>query len=315
MATALHPTSNVSTSNLQTGARVALLGLVINLIVATAKISAGILGNAYVLIADGIESALDIAGSAIIWGGLKVAARPPDATHPYGHGKAEPLAAIIVAFGVLAAALGIAIQSVRELFLPHHGPAPFTLIVLIVVVVVKECLYRYVVRFGRGVESTALQTDAWHHRTDALTSIAAFIGISISLVGGEKWQGADDWAALFACALIGANGYRLLAPALQEIMDTAPRGEIVDLVRAAAASVPGVVEIDKALVRKMGVSFYVDLHVKVDGNISVREGHHIAHEVKRTIQQSDPRIVDALIHIEPARGASRREAVTVPEPD
>jgi cation diffusion facilitator family transporter len=290
-----------SVDNLQTGARVALLGLFINVLVATAKITAGIFGNAYVLIADGIESTLDIAGSVIIWGGLKVAARPPDATHPYGHGKAEPIAAVVVAIGVLVAALGIAVQSVRELFLPHHGPAPFTLVVLIVVVVVKEILYRYVIRLGRDVESTALQTDAWHHRTDALTSIAAFIGISVALIGGEAWQGADDWAALFACGLIGANGYRLLKPALYEIMDTAPRGEIIDRVRTAAAAVSGVIEIDKCFARKMGLSFYVDLHIKVNGNISVREGHDIAHQVKRAIQQTDSRIADVLVHVEPAQ--------------
>jgi cation diffusion facilitator family transporter len=291
---------HASVNNLQTGARVALLGLFINVLVASAKITAGIFGNAYVLIADGIESALDIAGSVIIWGGLKVAARPPDATHPYGHGKAEPIAAVLVAIGVLAAALGIAIQSVRELFRPHHGPAPFTLVVLIIVVMVKEVLYRYVIRLGRDVESTALQTDAWHHRTDALTSIAAFIGISLALIGGKAWQGADDWAAIFACGLIGANGYRLLKPALYEIMDTAPRGEIIDRVRTAAAAVPGVMEIDKCFARKMGLSFYVDLHVKVNGNISVREGHDIAHQVKRAIQETDPRIADVLVHVEPA---------------
>ena len=286
---------------LQTGARVALLGLVINIALAIIKIVAGLLGNAYVLIADGIESALDVGGSVIIWGALKFAARPPDATHPYGHGKAEPFAAIVVSVGVLAAALGLAISSVRELFLPRHGPAPFTLIVLIVAVVVKETMYRYVARIGRNAESTAIQTDAWHHRTDALTSVAAFIGISVALIGGEAWQSADDWAALFACALIGANGYRLLRPALYEILDTAPRGEIIDLVSSAATSVKGVVRIDKALVRKMGLSFYVDLHVEVDGEMSVREGHHIAHEVKRTIQKSDPRIADVLVHIEPAK--------------
>jgi cation diffusion facilitator family transporter len=291
---------HASLNNLQTGARVALLGLAINVLVATAKITAGIFGNAYVLIADGIESALDIAGSAIIWGGLKLAARPPDETHPYGHGKAEPIAAVVVAIGVLAAAIGIAVQSVRELFLPHHGPAPFTLVVLIVVVVVKEVLYRYVIRLGRDVESTALQTDAWHHRTDALTSIAAFIGIFLALIGGKAWQGADDWAALFACGLIGANGYRLLKPALYEIMDTAPRGEIIDRVRTAAAAVSGVIEIDKCFARKMGLSFYVDLHIKVNGNISVREGHDIAHQVKRAIQETDSRIADVLVHVEPA---------------
>lgn len=298
MNSASHP--QPATESLQTGSRVALLGLMINVVLAAIKIAAGLLGNAYVLIADGIESALDVGGSIIIWGALKFAARPPDATHPYGHGKAEPFAAIIVSVGVLAAALGLAISSVRELFLPRHAPAPFTLIVLIVAVVIKEALYRYVVRVGRNAESTAIQTDAWHHRTDALTSIAAFIGISVALIGGEKWQSADDWAALFACALIAGNGYRLLKPALYEILDTAPRGEIVDVVRNAACSVSGVVEVEKTLIRKMGLSFYVDLHVKVNGDISVREGHHIAHEVKRAIQDSDRRIIDVLVHIEPA---------------
>src|SRR5438477_1549788 len=208
------------------GARVALLGLVINVVLASVKIVAGVVGHAYVLIADGIESALDVGGSIVIWGGLTIAARPPDRTHPYGHGKAEPIAAVAVAVGVLVAALGLAIQSVREISLPHHGPAPYTLVVLIVAVIVKETLYRYVIRFGRDLESTAVQTDAWHHRTDAITSVAAFIGISVALIGGQPWQSADDWAALFACALIGANGSRLLRPALYEIMDTAPGGYI-----------------------------------------------------------------------------------------
>ena len=295
---------HASVNNLQIGARIALFGLAVNIMLASVKILAGFFGNAYVLIADGIESAMDVGGSIVIWGGLKVAARPPDRTHPYGHGKAEPIAAVIVAIGVLAAALGLAIQSVREIFLPHHGPAPYTLVVLIVAVIVKEILYRYVIRFGRSVESTAVQTDAWHHRTDAMTSIAAFIGISVALVGGEAWQSADDWAALFACALIGTNGYRLLRPALFEIMDTAPRGKIVDSVRNAAAAVPGVIDVEKCLIRKMGLDFYVDLHVGVNGSISVHEGHAIAHEVKTAIQQRDPRIADVLVHIEPAKAAT-----------
>jgi cation diffusion facilitator family transporter len=295
-----HPTSDAAASNLQAGARVALFGMIVNLVFATAKILGGLIGNAYVLIADGIESALDIAGSLIIWGGLKFAARPPDETHPYGHGKAEPIAAVVVAFGVLAAALGLAIESIREIRTPHHGPAPFTLGILIVVIVVKEILFRYVNRIGRNVESTAVQTDAWHHRSDALTSAAAFIGITAALVGGRGWESADDWAALFACCVIAANGVRLLRPALAEIMDTAPRGEIVDRVRNAAAAVPGVIEIEKSFVRKMGLSFYVDLHVRVDAGITVREGHDIAHEVKRAIQDTDGRIADVLVHIEPA---------------
>jgi cation diffusion facilitator family transporter len=295
------PQSHASRKILQTGARIALLGLVINVVLASAKIVAGVVGHAYVLIADGIESALDVGGSIVIWGGLTFAARPPDQTHPYGHGKAEPIAAAIVSIGVLVAALGLAIQSVREIFLPHHAPAPYTLAILIVVIVIKEILFRYVNRIGRHVESTAVQTDAWHHRSDALTSTAAFIGISVALIGGEAWRSADDWAALFACAVIGANGYRLLRPAFFEIMDTAPGGKIVRSIRRVAASVPGVIQVEKCRARKMGLDFYVDLHVGVDGNMSVHEGHEIAHRVKRAIQQSDSRIADVLVHIEPAQ--------------
>ncbi len=201
---------------------------------------------------------------------------------------------------MLAAALGLAVQSVREIFTPQHAPAPFTLLVLMIVVLVKELLYRSVIRLGRDVESTAVQTDAWHHRTDALTSGAAFIGISIALLGGERWQSADEWAALFACALIAANGYRLLSPALHEIMDTAPRGDMCVEIRAAARRVPGVSGVEKCLVRKMGLYFYVDLHVGVDGAISVRDGHNIAHQVKAAIRATDPRITDVLVHVEPA---------------
>jgi cation diffusion facilitator family transporter len=266
---------------------------------------AGVIGHAYVLIADGIESALDIGGSIVIWGGLTVAARPPDETHPYGHGKAEPIAAIAVALGVLAAATGLAIESVREILTPHHGPAPFTLAILIVVIVVKEILFRYVNRLGRQTESTAVKTDAWHHRSDALTSTAAFVGISAALLGGEAWYSADDWAALFACAVIAANGIRLLLPAFHEIMDTAPGGKIVRSICAIASSVPGVAEVEKCHARKMGLDYYVDLHVGVDGNISVHEGHEIAHRVKSAIQQSDSRIADVLVHIEPAQPQPR----------
>ena len=285
----------------RTGARFALFGLVVNVLLAAAKILAGVIGHAYVLIADGIESALDVGGSIVIWAGLTVAARPPDRTHPYGHGKAEPIAAITVAVGVLAAAVGLAIQSVRGIFLPHHAPAPWTLAVLVLAVVIKETLYRYTIRFGREIESTAVKTDAWHHRMDAMTSIAAFVGISIALIGGEKWRTADNWAALVACAVIAANGVRLALPAFYEIMDTAPGGKIVRSIYNIASSVPGVVEVEKCYARKMGLDYYVDLHVGVNGQISVNEGHEIAHRVKAAIQQSDSRVADVLVHIEPAQ--------------
>ncbi len=277
--------------------RLALLGVFINAVLAVIKITAGIVGNAYALIADGVESMLDIGGSLVIWSGLKLAAKPPDDSHPYGHGKAEPLAAAIVALGVLAAAALLAVESVREILTPHHAPKPFTLFVLVGVIVVKETLFRFVINKADG--STALQTDAWHHRSDAITSLAAFIGISIALIGGPGFETADDYAALLACALIAFNGVRLLIPAVQEVMDTAPPAEITQGIRNEAGKVPGVKAIDLCYVRKMGVDFYVDIHVKVNGSLSVREGHAIAHAVKDRLRLNNPAVRDALVHIEP----------------
>jgi len=294
------PTTVDSTSRrLATGARFALLGIVVNALLAIGKITAGVIGNTYALIADGIESSLDIFGSLAIWFGLKVAAEPPDADHPYGHGKAEPVAAIIVSLVVLGAAIGLAVQSVREILTPHHAPAPFTLAVLVLVVVVKEVLFRKVLAAGQEIDSGAVETDAWHHRSDAITSIAAFIGISIALIGGPGWEPADDWAALFACVLIGYNGWHLLRKALHDVMDPAPAPEMQENVRAIAAAVPGVTALDRCLIRKSGLEYFVDLHVGVDPEMSVREGHRIAHAVRDAIREAHPAINEVLVHLEP----------------
>ena len=281
------------------GAQLALLGVVVNIALAGTKITAGVLGHCYALIADGIESTLDVFGSLLIWLGLKVAAEPPDETHPYGHGKAEPVASVAVALLVIAAAFGLAVKSLHEIITPHHAPAPFTLIVLVLVVLVKETLFRKVARAAESLGSSAVKTDAWHHRSDAITSAGAFIGISIALIGGKGWEPADDWAALFTCGIIGYNGWRLLMPALHEIMDTAPPKALEDQVRAEATAVVGVVEVEKCRVRKMGVDFYVDIHVGVEAELTVREGHRIAHDVKDAIRAGNPAIADVLVHIEP----------------
>ncbi len=300
-------TTHPTLSNLESGARLAGIGIIINAVLAIVKITAGVFGHSYALIADGFESSLDIFSSLIMWGGLKMAAKPPDATHPYGHGKAEPIAAIVGAFTILAAAVGLTIESIREILTPHHAPAPFTLIVLVAVVVIKEWLFRVVHRFGHAAQSTAIKTDAMHHRSDAVTSAAAFVGISIALIGGRGYESADDWAALLACVLIAVNGVRLLKPAFDELMDTAPSLEIVERVRRVAGAVPGVSEIEKCRVRKMGLQFYVDLHVRVNANMSVRDGHHIAHLVKDAVREADPAIADVLVHIEPVEEMENEE--------
>ena len=286
-------------SRIARGVHSTIVGVIVNVILAGTKGAAGVLGNSYALIADAVESTLDIFSSLVVLGGLKIAAIPPDEKHPYGHGKAEPLAALIVSFGLMSAAVLLAVGSIREIFIPHHAPAPFTLVVLIVVVVVKEFLFRFVIKTGEDVNSTVVKVDAWHHRSDALTSVAAFIGISISLVGGRGYEAADDWAALAASAIILFNAYHLFRPALDEIMDARPSAELEIEIRRVASTVAGVIGLDKCFIRKMGLEYYVDLHVIVDGNMSVQQGHAIAHTVKDVIRLSDPSIADVIIHIEP----------------
>jgi cation diffusion facilitator family transporter len=281
------------------GIRSTLVGVAVNVCLAAVKGIAGVMGNSYALIADAVESTSDIASSLIVLGGLRIAAKPPDEDHPYGHGKAEPLAAMVVAAALLTAAAGIAIQSVREILVPHHAPAAFTLVVLVLVVGTKEFLFRFVSRAGSRAQSTAVMTDAWHHRSDAITSSAAFVGISVALIGGRGYEMADDVAAMFASVIIAFNGIRLLRPTVHEIMDAAPPAEIEAGVRDAAGHVDGVVGLDKCYVRKMGLEYYVDLHVVVHGNETVRRGHAIAHNVKDAVRRWNPRITDVLVHIEP----------------
>jgi cation diffusion facilitator family transporter len=286
-------------STVETGLRLSRQALVINALLAGVKIATGVLGNSYVLIADGIESTADIFSSVVVWGGLRVATIPADENHPFGHGKAESLASVIVSMLLLGAALLIAVQSIHEILTPHRAPAWFTLPVLLVVIVIKETLFRLAFRAGSSLESTALKSDAWHHRSDALTSAAAFVGISIALVGGRGYESADDWAALIACGIITWNGLRLLRAALDEVMDAAVSPEVVAGVRKLAADVDGVIDIEKCRIRKSGLHLALDIHVVVDGGVSVRRGHDIAHQVKDCLLQSQLRINDVTVHIEP----------------
>lgn len=257
------------------------------------------MGHSYALIADATESGADILSSGLLWLGLRIALKERDEEHPYGHGKAEPLAAIAVALFLIAAAVWIGYHSISFIGTPHDIPKSFTLWVLLIVIAIKETLFRYVFSIGKKINSQAVKADAHHHRSDAITSIAAFIGISIALIGGKGYEGADDWAALIASGLILYNAFQIIRPALAEIMDAAPSNEIVQNVRKLAISVPMVKDVEKCYVRKMGFDYYVDIHIQVDGHLSVTEGHDIAHEVKDTILKSALRVTDVLIHVEP----------------
>ena len=282
-----------------TAIRTTILGIGISLVLIFVKGISGHLGHSYALIADATESGADILSSGLLWIGLRVALKAPDKEHPYGHGKAEPLAAIAVSFFLIAAAVWISYNAIYFINTPHEMPKSFTLWVLLVVIAVKEFMYRYVLAIGNKINSQAVKADAQHHRSDAITSVAAFVGISIALIGGKGYEGADDWAALIASALIFYNAIVILRPAMEEIMDAAPSNEIVQKVRDVAASVPDVIDIEKCYVRKTGFDYIVDIHIEVDGNKSVTKGHQISHEVKDAILKSDLRVLNVLVHIEP----------------
>jgi cation diffusion facilitator family transporter len=290
---------NKLNENFRRGIQSTLIGILASILLAFIKAAAGIVGNSYALIADAIESISDVFTSIIVLMGLRIASKPADRDHPYGHGKAEPIAAIIVSLALFGAAVIIIIQSIHEIITPHHAPASFTLIVLVAVVLIKESLFRFVLKIGTSVESLVIKNDAWHHRSDAITSTAAFIGISIALIGGKGYEEADDWAALLASGIIIFNAYKLLLPGIMEIMDTAPHPLIIEEVKNIAKEVDGVIDLDKCFVRKMGLVFYIDIHVIVDGKISVSKGHYIAHQVKDKLIESNPKITDVLVHIEP----------------
>jgi cation diffusion facilitator family transporter len=290
----------------QAGLRSTFIGMLVNTILAIAKGIAGVLGNSYALIADAIESTSDVFTSAIVLLGLEMAGKPADSNHPYGHGKFEPLAAVVVALTLLGAAIIIAIESIQEIRTPHHAPAAFTLLVLGSVIVVKELLFRFVVGVSVETQSSVVKADAWHHRSDAVTSLAAFVGISIALIGGEGYESADDFAALIASAIIALTAIRLLHPALRELVDTAPSPDIARAIKEIALRVPGVLGTHKCNVRKVGFDHFVDLDVLCDPQATIREGHEIAHNVGEALHQALPLITKVLVHVEPADDYGRR---------
>jgi len=285
----------------QDSAELVLRGIGLNAVLAILKFAGGFFGHTYALIADGAESLLDILSSILVWAGFRVASRPPDADHPYGHGKAEPLAALSVAMFIFGAAAWIGWHAVHEIITPHRGPHWATLPLLAGIVGAKIWFSRRMRMAGEETGSTALGVEALHHYSDAITSGAAFIGISIAVWGGPAYAAADDWAALIACAVIASNGVAMTNRALRDVMDTAAPEVLENDVRSLALGVAGVRAIDKCRVRKSGLSHLVDIHVRVDGDLTVRQGHDIAHAVKDALLASTLRISDVSVHIEPVK--------------
>lgn len=285
--------------NQQKAVRTTWFSIFGNTALALIKWFAGYFGNSYAMIADAIESTTDIFASLLVLFGLKYSARPADDNHPYGHGRAETLITFLVVGFLITSALIIGHESIKNIQTPHEMPEPYTLFILGAIIVWKEISYRLVIRKSKETHSSSLKADAWHHRSDAITSVAAFIGISVALILGKGYEAADDWAALFASGFILYNSYLIFRPALGEMMDENVYDELIADIRKVAATVEGVVDTEKCFIRKAGMKYHVDLHATVKAEITVREGHDIAHLLKDTLREKLPQLGHVLIHIEP----------------
>lgn len=286
----------------QSGIRSTQLSILVNTGLAITKLLAGLLGHSYALVADAVESTADILSSTIVWSGLRIAARDPDDTYPFGYGKAEPLAGAVVSLMLLGAAVAIALEAAREIRAPGHAPAWWTLLVLVAVMAVKWTLARRVRAVGQAIGSTAVQADAQHHLSDAITSAAAFVGISVALIGGEGWEAADDWAALVASGVILVTGVRMLRPALHDLMDRTPGPEVVVAIQQAASSVPGVLATEKLAVRRTGLVCRVTIHVQSEPSMTLHDAHVVSGMVKSAIRAAVPSVQSVLVHMEPYEG-------------
>jgi cation diffusion facilitator family transporter len=283
----------------QTAIRTTYFSIAGNFSLAAIKALAGFFGNSYALIADAIESTTDIFSSCLVLFGLKYANRPADKNHPYGHGRAEPLITFLVVGFLITSATIIAYESIQNIRTPHALPKPWTLFILAPLIIWKEISFRLVMKKAKETNSSALKADAWHHRSDAITSVAAFIGIAIALYFGKGYETADDWAALFASGFILYNAYLIFRPALGEIMDEHVYDDLVADIRKIALTVDGIVDTEKCFIRKAGMKYHVDLHASVDATITVKQGHAIAHQLKDTLRTTLPQLGHVLIHIEP----------------
>jgi cation diffusion facilitator family transporter len=285
--------------NVEKAIKASYFSIISNASLAVIKGAAGLFGNSYALIADAIESTADIFSSFLVLLGIKYSSRPADENHPYGHGRAEALITFIVVGFLITSATVIAYESIINIQTPHDLPKPWTLIILAAIIIWKELSFRLVMKRSKETNSSSLAADAWHHRSDAITSIAAFIGISIALLCGKGFESADDWAALFASGFILYNSYQIFRPALGEIMDEHVHGDMVEEIRVIALTVDGILGTEKCFIRKTGMKYHLELHAIVDANISVKEGHRLAHNLEDALRKERPDFGRILIHIEP----------------
>lgn len=285
----------------QTAIRTSLFSIFGNTLLALIKGISGILGNSFALVADAIESTTDIFSSLVVFLGFKYANKPPDENHPYGHGKIEPLVTFVVVGFLIFSAVVIAYESINNINTPHNLPESWTLLVLGAIIIWKELSYQFVLRKSKQINSSSLKADAWHHRSDAITSISAFIGITVALILGKGYETADDWAALLASAFILYNSYLIFRPAFGEVMDEHTHDEVIKEIRAIAKTVDGIDNTEKCMVRKSGLTYHIELHAIVNEDLTVKQGHDLSHILKDKLKEKMSQLGNVVIHIEPTK--------------
>ena len=291
--------------------RATLASIIVNIFLSIGQVLLGIIGNSQALIADGIHTLSDLSTDALvlyaIWHGNKEA----DADHPYGHGRIETAATVFLGVVLAIVGAGIAINAALRLSEPESllTPAPITLVMAIITILSKEGLYRYTIRIARRYESNILRANAWHHRSDAISSIIVLIGIGGSIMGLPYF---DALAAIGLGMMIIRMGVTLSWDAIKELIDTALSREEVEAIRKAILGIDGVVDLHMLRTRLMGGRALVDVHLQVDGDISVSEGHQISENVRaRTIKQFES-VDEVLVHIDPEDDETHRVNIDLP---
>ncbi len=296
------------TQRAHTARRIALLSVAVSGALAVSKLLIGWMAGSAAVIADGFESAGDVVGSSIVLLGLMAAARPPDDEHPYGHGRFEILSGLAVGVLLAAAGAGICVHAVENLSAPREVPAAYGVWPLIVSIVLKTGLSTLKFRYGRRTRSGALVADAWNDAVDILSGTVALIALGLTLLDPVRLLHADQYGGFVVGLIVVFTGARIIRETSMQLVDTMPDSGLMSQIRTVALAVPGVQGVEKCYARKTGFEYHVDLHLEVDPEITVRESHDIATEVRIRLKENLDFIADVLVHVEPA--PAHREATS-----
>jgi len=282
------------------GRTVTLVGALVNGVLIVIKFGAGILGQSQALIADAVHSLSDLVTDLIVFVGLRMGRKAPDEKHHFGHARIETLASFLVGVALIATAIFIGIKSSLDIYLHTEShPTKLALIGALFSILLKEWLYHYTMRVGRRAKSRLIVANAWHHRSDSLSSVAVVLGVGGSLVH-PSWHALDSYAALLVSFFIMKVGLETLWESLREFTDTAPPPEVMETIRTCAMKVPGVLDMHDLRVRTSGGLYQMETHIVVDGQLSVFEGHQIAKAVEQCLVEEVTDVERVIVHLDPA---------------